>query len=63
MSLVANNCRTAGWGCIDCKKVLAEHLNAALAPIRERAAGYQAAPDRVVQILGDGRGAGPPDRT
>jgi tryptophanyl-tRNA synthetase len=51
---VATNCRSAGWGCIDCKKVLAEHLNAALEPIRERAAAYQAAPDRVVQILGDG---------
>jgi tryptophanyl-tRNA synthetase len=54
VELVAANCRSAGWGCIDCKKVLAEHLNARLAPIRERAAVYQAEPDRVVQILGDG---------
>jgi tryptophanyl-tRNA synthetase len=51
---VASNCRGAGWGCLDCKKVLADNLNAALAPIRDRAAGYQARPDRVVQILGDG---------
>jgi tryptophanyl-tRNA synthetase len=51
---VARNCRSAGWGCLDCKKVLAGHLSAVLAPIRERAAGYRAAPDRVLEILGDG---------
>jgi tryptophanyl-tRNA synthetase len=54
VELVARNCRTAGWGCIDCKKVLAEHLNAALAPIRARAADLQANPERVIEILGDG---------
>jgi len=52
--LVAGNCRSAGWGCLDCKKVLADHLNAALAPIRARAAELNAAPERVTQILGDG---------
>jgi tryptophanyl-tRNA synthetase len=51
---VATQCRSAGWGCLDCKKVLADNLNAALAPIRERAAAYQARPERVVEILGDG---------
>ncbi len=54
VALVDANCRSAGWGCIDCKKVLADNLNAALAPIRARAAEYQAAPDRVMQVLGDG---------
>jgi tryptophanyl-tRNA synthetase len=51
---VATQCRSAGWGCLDCKKVLADNLNTALAPIRERAAAYQARPERVVEILGDG---------
>jgi tryptophanyl-tRNA synthetase len=51
---VAANCRSAGWGCIDCKKALHGHLVAALAPMRERAAALQADPDRVVQVLGDG---------
>ncbi len=51
---VATNCRTAGWGCVDCKKVLAEGINAALAPIRERAAALSAESGRVEQILGDG---------
>jgi tryptophanyl-tRNA synthetase len=51
---VAAKCRGAGWGCLDCKKVLADNLNAALAPIRERAAAYQARPERVMEVLGDG---------
>jgi tryptophanyl-tRNA synthetase len=51
---VAVNCRSAGWGCIDCKKVLAEHLNTMLAPIRERAAELNASPGRVREVLADG---------
>jgi tryptophanyl-tRNA synthetase len=35
---VATQCRTAGWGCIDCKKVLAESMEQELVPIRRRAA-------------------------
>ena len=41
---VARNCRSAGWGCLDCKRVLADNINTALAPIRARAAEYQAQP-------------------
>ncbi|TFG47594.1 MAG: tryptophan--tRNA ligase, partial [Gemmatimonadales bacterium] len=51
---VAVQCRSAGWGCIDCKRVLADNLSAALEPVRERAAALQANPGRVVEILGDG---------
>ncbi len=51
---VAVNCRTAGWGCIDCKKVLAMHMSATLAPIRERALALAATPSIVTQVLGDG---------
>ncbi len=54
VATVAANCRSAGWGCIECKRVLADHLNAALAPIRERAAELQASPDTVTEILADG---------
>src|SRR5215471_7139094 len=35
---VAVQCSTAGWGCIDCKKVLAESIGRELVPIRRRAA-------------------------
>ena len=48
---VAHNCRTAGWGCIDCKRVLADNMIAALTPIRERAAALRAEPQRVTDIL------------
>jgi tryptophanyl-tRNA synthetase len=54
VELVAQNCRTAGWGCLDCKRVLADNLSAALAPIRERAAALQAEPTRVSDMLTDG---------
>jgi tryptophanyl-tRNA synthetase len=51
---VASNCRAALWGCLDCKRVLADNLNAALAPIRERARELQADQRTVLEILGDG---------
>jgi tryptophanyl-tRNA synthetase len=51
---VAVQCRTAGYGCIDCKRRLAESMNVQLSPIRERAEGLKADAARVTQILGDG---------
>lgn len=52
--LVVENCRGAKWGCIECKQVLADNLNAALAPIRARAAELKAHPETVTEILADG---------
>src|SRR5947208_6212756 len=49
--LVAHNCRTAGWGCLDCKRVLADHMIATLTPIRERAQALQAEPRKVSELL------------
>jgi tryptophanyl-tRNA synthetase len=51
---VAVQCRTAGWGCIDCKMVLFESMSAELTPIRERAAALAANPTTVSAILDDG---------
>ncbi|MBK7596655.1 MAG: tryptophan--tRNA ligase [Gemmatimonadetes bacterium] len=51
---VAVNCRTAGWGCIDCKKVLAANLSERLAPLRDRSLELRARPEVVRQVLGDG---------
>jgi tryptophanyl-tRNA synthetase len=48
---VAEKCRTAGWGCIDCKRVLAENMAETFAPMRARAAELRAAPDRVREVL------------
>ena len=39
---VATNCRSAGWGCLDCKRVLADNMIAELQPIQERGAALRA---------------------
>jgi tryptophanyl-tRNA synthetase len=51
---VATQCSTAGWGCIDCKKVLAESMERELVPIRARAAELRDAPARVDAALAAG---------
>jgi len=50
----AQGCRTAGIGCLDCKKRLTEHLLAHLAPIHARRPEYAARPDTVWDILKEG---------
>ena len=51
VATVAQNCRTAGWGCIDCKRVLADAVTAEFAPIRERGAELRADPARVDRAI------------
>ena len=51
---VAVQCRSAGWGCIDCKKVLHESMEKELAPIRARAKDIAANPDRMQKDLEKG---------
>ncbi|HEV2751017.1 MAG TPA: tryptophan--tRNA ligase [Gemmatimonadales bacterium] len=51
LTRVAHNCRTAGWGCLDCKRVLADNMIAALTPIRERGAALRAEPRSVTALL------------
>jgi tryptophanyl-tRNA synthetase len=48
---VAHKCRTAGWGCLDCKRVLADNMIAALTPIRERAEALRREPDGLIERL------------
>lgn len=50
----ATGCRTAGIGCLDCKAKLLEHLEPALAPIRERRQAFAEKPGMIVDILRDG---------
>lgn len=52
--LAAAECRSAARGCMDCKKILAEFVNAELQPIRERRAELAKDPGQVHQILKDG---------
>jgi tryptophanyl-tRNA synthetase len=51
---VALQCSTAGWGCIDCKKVLAESIELELVPIRRRAAELAAKPAQIDEALVSG---------
>jgi tryptophanyl-tRNA synthetase len=51
---VASNCSTAGWGCIDCKKVLLDSMDAELTPIRRRAEQLRAEPEQVDAALASG---------
>ena len=51
---VAVQCRTAGWGCIDCKKVLHESMERELAPIRARAKEVAANPGKMKHDLDAG---------
>jgi tryptophanyl-tRNA synthetase len=51
---LAQGCRTAGIGCIDCKKVLRDNVNTLLDPIRERRRHYENHGDEVMDILAEG---------
>ncbi|NMC34260.1 MAG: tryptophan--tRNA ligase [Veillonellaceae bacterium] len=54
VEMVNIECRRAGIGCVDCKKLYAKHLNDHLAPFRERRAQFAKKPDEVNDILVDG---------
>ena len=51
---VAVQCSTAGWGCIDCKKVLLDSMETELVPIRTRAERLRAEPSLVDDALASG---------
>jgi len=51
---IADRCRSARIGCVDCKKLLAENMNADLRPVREQRALFAAKPRLVTDILEDG---------
>ncbi|MEO6778973.1 MAG: tryptophan--tRNA ligase [Gemmatimonadaceae bacterium] len=51
---VAQQCRTAGWGCIDCKRVLQTSIDTELAPIRQRASELRATPELLDDALATG---------
>jgi tryptophanyl-tRNA synthetase len=51
---VARQCRSAGWGCLDCKRVLSERVAEEFAPMRERARELRSNPSQVHATLEDG---------
>lgn len=48
------NCRSAGIGCVDCKKKLNGHVERVMAPIHERRKKYENSPKMLSEILNEG---------
>jgi tryptophanyl-tRNA synthetase len=51
---VQHGCRTAGIGCLDCKQPVIDAIHTELAPIRERAMGYEDDASAVRDIIAEG---------
>jgi tryptophanyl-tRNA synthetase len=51
---VTSGCRTAGIGCLECKKIMIKHVVADLAPYREKRAMYEKRPEQAQEILAAG---------
>jgi tryptophanyl-tRNA synthetase len=47
-------CRKAEIGCVECKKLMAENLIAAMEPVRKKRAEYESRPDTVTDIMEQG---------
>lgn len=54
VEMVNVECRRAGIGCVDCKKLLAKNLNSHLEPFRARRADFASRPGYVQDVLQDG---------
>ena len=54
IAFVTQGCRTAGIGCLECKKIMIKHVIAELRPIGERRAALERDPARVEAILNAG---------
>lgn len=48
---VSHGCRTAGIGCLECKKVMIKHVIDDLAPFREKRAQLESKPGEVEEVL------------
>lgn len=51
---IDSGCRTAGIGCVDCKKMLFAHVEAYLKPIQERRCHYEGRPELLEEVLRQG---------
>ena len=54
VEMVNTECRRAGIGCVDCKRLMAKNLNASLEPFRARRAEIDRRPQQVWDVLNDG---------
>jgi tryptophanyl-tRNA synthetase len=51
---INGQCRSAAIGCVECKKIMAENLINALAPIREKRKYFEERPEMVQEIIASG---------
>jgi len=51
---IDEQCRSAGIGCVECKKIMAANLIKALEPVREKRHYYESRPAEVEQIITEG---------
>jgi tryptophanyl-tRNA synthetase len=51
---VTQGCRTAGIGCLECKKIMIKHVIEELAPMREKRAALEQRPAEVEDVLAAG---------
>ena len=51
---IAEQCRSAKIGCVDCKMLLAQEINATLKPFREQRAALATKPEYIANVLADG---------
>ncbi len=51
---INGKCRSASIGCVECKKIMAENLIGALAPIREKRKYFEERPEMVREIIASG---------
>ncbi|MEK9712477.1 MAG: tryptophan--tRNA ligase [Thalassolituus sp.] len=54
LAIIADNCRSAAWGCVECKHRAAEKIIAQQAPVRERAKDFEENIDLVHSIIAEG---------
>jgi tryptophanyl-tRNA synthetase len=54
IEVINTECRKAGIGCVDCKKIFAKNLNEDLEPFRAERAKWDATPEKVWDVLNDG---------
>jgi len=51
---IAEQCRSAKIGCVDCKMLLAQQINSSLEPFRERRAALASKPQYIADVLAEG---------
>ena len=51
---IGEQCRSAKIGCVECKELLAQEINATLKPFRERRATLANKPKYIAEVLADG---------